>query len=219
MDFIQGAFARAAFGSSWAPAAAFAAGISTCFGPCVAPRFVAVVALSGGAAGSARLRRVAAFVVGLMSSSIAIALSVSLLVHLARNSAYIYVVLSLGLGAFGFRMLLAEPEKVCKHRIIRGKPSIGAALLLGGAFGLVLSPCCTPVIVALAAVSAGAFSPLFTAIVLASFALGHALPLVAASFGADKISDIFSRPQVRGPLETICGALMVALALYYAVLA
>lgn len=219
MDIIGAALSGAAYRTAWAPAAAFAAGAATCVGPCVAPRFIAVVALTGDASGRARLSRLAGFVGGLVMSTVATALSVSLLLRVARHSSLIYALLACGLGAYGLRTLFVGHNATCAHARSPRDVSLGASFALGASFGVVLSPCCTPLTIALASLMAGHLDPAFSVLVVASFAFGHALPLLAIAFGSQKLQHLVSGPTLSEHIGTIGGTLMIALGAYYAVLA
>ena len=54
---------------------------------------------------------------------------------------------------------------------------------------------------------------------LVTFALGHALPVVAVGGAAGNLGRFFARLQVREATSIVSGALMLAMGLYYAVLA
>jgi cytochrome c biogenesis protein CcdA len=51
------------------------------------------------------------------------------------------------------------------------------------------------------------------------FALGHALPVVAVGGAAGNLGRFFARLQIREATSIVGGALMLAMGLYYAVLA
>ncbi|MDQ2864684.1 MAG: hypothetical protein M3R51_00515 [Candidatus Eremiobacteraeota bacterium] len=219
MDVIQTTLNGAAYGSTWAPAAAFVSGIVTSIGPCVAPRFIAVIAIAGEARMKDRWLRIGAFIAGLVASSIGTALSLSLLLRLERNSTSIYCVLAVVLAACGLRVLLSANESACEGHAAWRPSSIGGALLLGGSFGMLVSPCCTPIFVALAAVGSAANGAYFCVLLVLSFALGHAMPLLAAACGGQNIRHSFERTYARVPIAVVSGSLMLGIAAYYAVLA
>jgi cytochrome c-type biogenesis protein len=86
-------------------------------------------------------------------------------------------------------------------------------------FAFVTSPCCTPIVVVLGSLAATASSPLFGAGLIAAYAAGHALPLAAAGFGWERIAARLDVRRLQAALQTVGGALMLALAGYYGVLA
>jgi cytochrome c-type biogenesis protein len=216
IDPIASAMAAAAQQSPWAPALAFGAGLATSVGPCVAPRFVAVAALAG-SPGSARWKTIAAFVAGLCASYVALGFAVGFAGRLGAISAYVYALLALALLGFGLKTLLCEP-KSCAHEEPRAR-SLGGACLFGMSFALVTSPCCTPAIVVLGSLAASGPSPSFGAALIASYAAGHVLPLAGAGFGRQWIGTRLNVPSLQPAMQTVGGALMLALAAYYGVLA
>jgi cytochrome c-type biogenesis protein len=216
IDPIASAIAAAALQSPWAPASAFAAGVATSVGPCVAPRFVAVAALAS-SPGVARWKAVSAFAAGLCASYVALGVAAGFAARIAAISAHVYALLALALLAFGLKTLWSEAP-TCLH----GDPkprSLGGACLLGMSFALVASPCCTPVIVVLGSLAASGPSPAFGALLIGSYSAGHALPLVGAGFGWQWLGTRLDVRAWRPAMQTVGGALLLALAGYYGVLA
>ncbi len=216
IDPIGSAIAAAAQESPWAPALACVAGVATSVGPCVAPRFVAVAALAS-SPGVARWKTVSAFAAGLCASYVVLGIAAGLAARIAAISAHVYALLAVVLLVFGLKTLWSEPES-CMH----GDPkprSLGSACLLGMSLALVASPCCTPVIVVLGSLAASGPSPAFGALLIGSYAAGHALPLAGAGFGWQWIGARLDVRSLRPAMQTIGGALMLALAGYYGVLA
>lgn len=216
-DVVQIALSSAAFHMSWAPFAAFVAGAVTSMGPCVAPRIVAVVALAGESSGRTRWMRVSAFITGIAGSSLAAALSVSMFLQVERSAAITYWLIASALAIFGLRTLSSSHGESCA-RVKTTPASIGACFLLGASLGLIVSPCCTPIFVALAALRGVAIGP-YTIAILLAFALGHAVPLLLAALGGTRAASLMREQRVRGAVNVVSGALMIALAAYYAVLA
>jgi cytochrome c-type biogenesis protein len=219
MDIVGIALSQAAMRSVWAVPGAFVAGAATCFGPCAAPRFVAVTGFVAERRGSKRWHRVMAFVAGLCSCYIAIGTVSAFIMRLALWSPWIYAALATLLGVMGLRSVLSSETKACSHNDAEPPAaSLGVVFLIGCSFGLVVSPCCTPVVATLAALTGSAGDPVFSGVVLGAFALGHAAPLLAATFAAGNIRLII-RHAFEVPIAVVSGALMIALAGYYALLA
>lgn len=97
--------------------------------------------------------------------------------------------------------------------------SAGGALLLGACFALVLSPCCTPVVLAILAYTSASGSAMYGSALLACYALGHAMPLVAVAFGMQNVSAYLQRHFVQQAAAVVGGTLMLAVAGLYASLA
>jgi cytochrome c-type biogenesis protein len=217
IDPIGAATTAAAQQSAWTPALAFAAGIATSAGPCVAPRFVAVAALAG-SPGAAKWKSIGAFAAGTCASYVTLGIASGMLGKIAAVSSNLYALLAVALLAFGLRTLFVEPST---HRCDDAPPakhSLGSAFLFGASSALVASPCCTPVIVVLGSLAASRASELFGALSIVSYGLGHAVPLAAAGLGWGWIG-LRANGAWRGASQTVGGALMLALAGYYGVLA
>ena len=99
---------------------------------------------------------------------------------------------------------------------IKAKPASGVAgaAALGGAFSIAVCPVCTPTLIALLGVAAGAGSPLFGLALLTSFAIGRAVP-IAVGAGAvgwlEKMRPLESASRV---MESIGGAILILAGLY-----
>ena len=201
--------------------AAFSAGVASCFGPCVAPRFVAATSLAGGTVGIARWQRLVLFALGVGCCSIGIGVVAAAVMHIASWSPLIYAGLAIAFGWAGLKTLLVPRHASCDSgNRNRTHAGAGAVFLVGCSFGLVASPCCTPVIAALAALANALDGNLwFGAAVVGAFAIGHTLPLLGAGLGAASIDRLVLRHALEIPVAVVSGALMIALAGYYALLA
>jgi cytochrome c biogenesis protein CcdA len=197
-------------------ASAFGAGLATSIGPCVAPRYLALAAIVADAGGRARWLRVAAFVTGLLLCYGVLALTASLIGTLVAFSQLIYLGLSGAFLCFGLRALAFD--KGCLHQHDRNR-SGGTALLAGGALGLVVSPCCTPVVATIAGVTSLSGSPLASFSVAIAFAMGHIAPLASLGLGLRWVARIAEDPTLQNASSVIGGGLSLALAGYYGLLA
>jgi cytochrome c-type biogenesis protein len=198
-------------------AAAFAAGIVTSFGPCAAPRYIALAGVIGTTHGRRRRLRVLAFISGLYALSVAVAFSVSLLSAALRYSTLLYAAMAVVFAVCGVRVLV-HPRSQCMHVHSRGDASLSGAFLLGGSFAFVLSPCCAPVLGAIPMLLATG-SASSTLAVLGAFIAGHSLPLVATGGGSVFVERIERAFPLEAPASVTSGALMLAMSAYYAVLA
>jgi cytochrome c biogenesis protein CcdA len=203
-----------------APALSFAAGLATSFGPCIAPRFVAIAGLAANARGAARWLRVAAFVVGLCTSYVLLGSIAGALGMLAAYSSYVYGALGLGLVVAGVGTLVRMPHSpACAAAPHRPSVSQGATFATGFALSAVSSPCCGPIAAALAGTSLASGNAAFGGAMLAAFAFGHAVPLVAVACGSMRVGAFLAARSATPALSTVGGALMVALGTYYGLLA
>jgi len=210
----------------------FAAGAATSVGPCLAPRYVAVAALAQGA------RRpwlaAAAFAAGLIAAYAALVLAAGSLGALVRRSPLVYAMLAAALVAAGIAAIVrgdrahvhgdadaseGRPERCAASPPRRTAGGIGGALLLGASSALVVSPCCTPVVAAIAGFTVSGTRPADGVALVAAFACGHALPLAAVASLGNGVAATFARFRVGGAGATVAGTLMIAVGAYYAVLA
>lgn len=216
IDPAGDALRAVAGGSAWAYPLLFLTGTLTSIGPCVAPRYVAVAALAGSA------RRpfvvVSLFALGVVGAYVALGAAAGALGTLIAWSAPLYASLATILIAAGIVMLLrATPHAHAERTATRVPVSAGGTLLLGAATTLVVSPCCTPLIAAIAGLTIVSGRPATGASLLATFALGHAVPLLLAAAGARAP---FAQRLGASPVPGIVGAtLLIALGGFYGALA
>lgn len=218
-DPVSQALAAAGAHSFYAAPLVFAAGVVSSVGPCVAPRFIAVAGLAAGKSRRRAAALVLAFIGGLVATYAAFGATSSLLSRAAQYSAYTYWIVALALATSGC-VTLWRGDHACAHKVEHNDgASAGSAMLLGTSFALVVSPCCTPLIAGVIAYSSASGSTLYGSALLACFALGHALPILAVAFGVNGFSGVVQRFAVRQAASVISATLMLGLAGYYAVLA
>ncbi|HUY42081.1 MAG TPA: cytochrome c biogenesis protein CcdA [Candidatus Dormibacteraeota bacterium] len=221
MDIVGAFLASLSRQAGATPALAFAAGVAGSVGPCFAARAASLTGLTSGARGVRRLVLVATFVVGIVASYVLIASSATLWFRIAMQSSWIYGALAFGLLIYGARGLARSNTHECCGATMSAPAvrSIGCAFLSGASFAFVASPCCTPVLVAIAGVAAKASSPFFAAAVAAAFAIGHGMPLTLLTCRDSRICGLLHGEQWRRAASVVGGGVMVALAGYYALLA
>lgn len=194
------------------------AGILTSFGPCVAPRYVALAALLG------RRRKtltISAFVAGMLTAYAALGFGAGLLAQVAGHASALYAVLAAVLIGGGLFTLLRAPACDHAHETQPGVAPhrLSGVFSLGAGSALVVSPCCTPVVAAVVGMPAGSADPAARALLLAAFALGHAAPLfVAGALGSACARPLRAWSASPAP-AVVSGALMLALGGYYGLLA
>ena len=218
-DPFSDALRAAATRSEYACPLVFAAGAATSLGPCVAPRLIAVAGIVSRANRHGAMMLTSAFIVGLIATYASFGAVASLLTRATHFSSVIYLLVSAVLGVGGLITLWRVPS-ACEHAY---QPvqlrSAGPVFLLGCSFALVVSPCCTPLVVGIIAYSSSSGDPLYASALLSCFALGHALPVLLAGAGANGVVTMLRRFAVQEAAGTISAALMLGLAAYYAVLA
>jgi cytochrome c biogenesis protein CcdA len=212
IDVIGEALTSVAHGSSIAYPLVFAAGVSTSVGPCVAPRYVAVTAL---ASASRRPFAIAsAFLGGMVGAYVALGLVLGAVGLLWSHSPVVYAALAAALAVGGVATLLRTKHVGCNHN-----GSGGGAFLLGASSVLVVSPCCAPIVAAIAGFTTFAGRTAEGVALLAAFALGHATPLLAFSALGRGVARLFQHAALATAQRVVGATLMLALAIYYGVLA
>lgn len=192
---------------------ALGAGLASSAGPCVAPRLLAASAF-GTQGLRASLRRAAAMQAGLTCGSGLLGSGASVLAQAARHSGVTYAVLAAVLAVCGARSLF--PRSMCGHGESRANVSLSSAFLVGGSFALIVSPCCTPMILGIA-LFAG--NTLYGTALMAAFSLGHGALLFAGVLGAQRLRRFVQTPALRGAAACVNGTVLLALGGYYAVIA
>lgn len=220
MDIVGAFLAAVSRHDETAPALAFVAGVAGSVGPCFGARAASLAGLTAGARGVHRVLFVAAFVAGLVSSYVLIALSATLWLRIATESSWIYGALALGLLSYGMLALMRSDTRGCcsESSLAPTVASIGCTFLSGASFAFVASPCCTPVLVAIAGIAARASTPFFGVVVAAAFSLGHGMPLALLACKDGGVCRLLRGHAWRRAGSVVGGGVMVALAGYYALL-
>lgn len=191
----------------------FVAGLGSSIGPCVAPRFIAAASLAADRAGRVRVLSLFA---GIVCGYIVLGMCTSLLAHISRYSSFVYAVLAIALLISGTHALLRR-HKCTPAKAPTGVP-LGGAFLMGVSSVAIISPCCAPVVAA-AAVLAGSKANLFSSCgLIASFALGHALPVLVAGTSVSMASFAARLLRTGEALRFAGAALTIALGGYFAIL-
>ena len=220
MDIVGTFLAAVSRHDETAPALAFVAGVAGSVGPCFGARAASLAGLTAGVRGVRRMLFVAAFVAGLASSYVLISLSATLWLRVAKEASWIYAALALGLLIYGVLALVrSDTHNRCSESSLAPTvTSTGCTFLSGASFALVASPCCTPVLVALAGIAARASTPFFGVAVAAAFSIGHGMPLTLLAFKDAGACRLLRDHAWRRAGSVVGGGVMVALAGYYALL-
>jgi len=88
------------------------------------------------------------------------------------------------------------------------------ALVLGMLFGLVASPCATPVLAVILSAAAAKGSPLYGAALLLAYALGHGLPLLIIGCAAGAATRLQSLGPALSRLQKASGWVLVVMGFY-----
>lgn len=195
----------------------FLAGAATSFGPCIAPRYIAIAALLE--RDPHRMRTIGAFVAGLLLAYACLGFGAGVVATVSAHAGAVYVLLAAGLAGFGV-LKIVRPGHTCAHDDPPRAPArLSGVFALGAGSAFVVSPCCTPIVAA--AVGLGAFDrdPAAGALAVTAFALGHALPLFFAGTIGSLVGGTFGGAGLRSASATVSGSLMIALGGYYGLLA
>lgn len=219
IDVVRSAIESAAANRPWAAAMSFAAGLATSFGPCIAPRFVAVTGMTANASPVRRWSLIAAFVVGLCASYVVLGSIAGALGFMAAYSSYAYAFVAVALVWGGVRTIVKTAASTSCGSTHNHPLPQSASFLSGFVMAGVASPCCGPVSAAIAGMSVASGSATFGAVLLGSYALGHSVPILAVALGAARLEKVFQSPPATTAIATVSGALMMALGGYYGLLA
>lgn len=203
--------------TGWWIATAFGAGVVSSFGPCVAPRFLAITSFMAGKKGTRRWVHAGIFIFGLCSSYVLLSSAVGTIVRSSAYSSLVYSLLGTGLTVAGIATVVRTQR--CSLRCVpAGRVSYGAPFMVGTLLATVASPCCGPLAAAVAGAGLAGQPAAWSYAVPAAFALGHATPLSVAALGWTGIETLLVRLP-KAATQTVFGALTIALGSYYALLA
>ena len=200
----------------------FVAGAVTSVGPCAAPRYVALAALVNVSRKPKRI--IAVFVAGLVGAYVALGAAAGALGALWTVSRFVYAALAVALTVAGLVMLLRGGAAPHEHGNVHthdngARASLGGTFLLGASSAFVVSPCCTPVVAAIAGLTTASGHTGVGVALLAAFACGHALPIVSAGAVGTRLVRVLRPVAASHASAVVAGTLMLALAAYYGVLA
>jgi thiol:disulfide interchange protein DsbD len=190
------------------------AGLITSIGPCIAPRYIAILGLCTGRPLGTRARIIGAFVLGTVLGYLTLANVAAVLARTVAFSQIIYVAMSATLIVCAIVTLLRADRHTCAS-LQNTSESLGGAFLLGLTSCFVISPCCSPVIAGFGVYGAG--QPLNPSILVVAFCAGHFAPLVAGMMSfrfLPRLSEMFA-----GATSTVSAGLLASMGAYYALLA
>jgi cytochrome c-type biogenesis protein len=215
IDIVQAAVGAVALRSGAAPALVFAAGSLSCFGPCVAPRLIAVAAC-GQSPGRGSRVAAAAFIGGLCAAYSAFGALAGVLGSVLDLSYWAYGALAAALSVSGaIGLVRAKSASVCTVTHRPSNTSLGAIFFFGAASALTIAPCCAPVVSVVAAYAAQSGDAMYGAALLAVFALGHGLPAAVLGLGAGAVAGTLRRFALHQATAVATAALCIVLSAFY----
>lgn len=189
------------------------AGISTSVGPCIAPRYLAMVGATSGRDRAACVRVLSAFVFGSVLGYWLVANVAAVAARALAVSAYVYGVIAAVLVASALVSLARGEKHHCAEA--PSQASLGGILLLGATTALTVSPCCTPMLVALGVMAV--HQPIDATLEVLCYSAGHLAPLGVAALAGGTFSRFPARFSLA--MTTVAAGITLGLGLYYAVLA
>lgn len=195
-------------------AAALSAGLASSVGPCAAPRYLMLASYATSGRGSQVWLRSGALSMGILAAYSLFVFAGSLAAQLAAGSRIVYWILGGFLFLGAVRMLIGDAAHE-RCRIDLARPS--AAFLFGATSSIVMAPCCAPVLLAIGGLAAGGRSLASIGMLAGAFAIGHLAPVALALPLGIYVKRVVHR--FASAVETVNAGVMMALALYYMVLA
>ena len=166
---------------------------------------------------------VAAFIAGIAGAYVLLGVAAGALGLIWSESGLIYAALAVVLGGAGIATLLRGDHASHVHDDLAphagARAGLGGTFLLGASSAFVVSPCCTPVVAGIAGLTTASGHTGTGVALLATFACGHALPLVSAGALGTRVARVLRHVAASNAPAIVAGTLMLALAAYYGVLA
>lgn len=210
--------------SPWfAPVVVFAGGVVTAANPCVLATVPLLMAYVAGRDDVHSLRRgitlSLTFVAGLSCVFAALGVIAALAGTMLGDTGpvwdYVVLTVCLLMGAHLVGWIEVPLPNVTVTPRLHGLPG---AFLLGGLFGVVSSPCATPIlVVVLAYVASSDASPAYGALLLAAYALGHSLLILAAGASAGLARSMVRSERLANAgraLRAVAGVLIAAVGVF-----
>ena len=130
-----------------------------------------------------------------------------------------YAVLAMVLGASAGAALWRDHPSCASPAVPAKASNAGGAFLLGASSALVVSPCCGPLVLGIAAFGSAWNGAAYACALVACFAVGHAVPVIGLGCGLERLAHWVRHRGLEQAAEMVSATLMLGLAAYYAVLA
>lgn len=197
-------------------AAGVLAGAATSVGPCAVPRYLALAGVLSERSRQSRLSMQVVFYLGTAAAYASLAFTAGAVTMLVHDSEDLQWLLCLGFVTSGLAMLVVPAACSHQHAVTRSALP-GGAFLAGFASSCTMAPCCAPVLLAFAALTASGIAGASTAVLLVAFLVGHLAPTWLLGEGLRRFVDRFSSSDAVAAVRTIGAACMIALGMYYGV--
>ena len=209
---------------------AFLGGMVAGFGPCVLPMLPAVFGyvtgqvaetpgISGRAAWLRGLALSATFVLGMSLLFASIGAAAAMLGRALLVGAWAYYVVAAICVVLGLQMMgvISLPFDALNRFVSNTRPErrgFVGAFLFGILFGIVASPCSTPILAAIATIAATRGSVPQGALLLFVFGLGKGMPLMLLGLAAGSLGVMRPLSRATGVLTKIGGVALIGAAAY-----
>jgi cytochrome c-type biogenesis protein len=191
-------------------------GLATSFTPCILSMLPVTVAYIGGYQSQSRLQALAQscwFALGLavtMTSLGMVATLPGVIYGQVGNGWFIAmgtVAIAMGLNLLG--VLPLRLPQLPGFDLAKNTPQSLKSLVTGLTFGLVASPCSTPVLLTILAWVSASGNPWLGGAFLFSYSLGHATPLVLAGVFTGTLKALLSLRRWSGLINKVAGVLLI----------
>ncbi|MCL1474011.1 cytochrome c biogenesis protein CcdA [Argonema antarcticum] len=200
----------------------FAAGLLTSLTPCMLSMLPITIGYIGGYEAKSRLQAAAQstwFSLGLATTLAGLGIAAGLLGQVyGQIGIGLPIVVSIIAILMGLNLLEALPLQFPSFTntefISKDLPAGVRSYLLGLTFGLVASPCSTPVLATLLAWVAGTKDFILGAVLLLSYTLGYVAPLIVAGTFTASIKKLLELRRWSGWINPVSGALLVGFGVF-----
>lgn len=200
----------------------FAAGLLTSLTPCMLSMLPITIGYIGGYEAKSRLQAAAQstwFSLGLATTLAGLGIAAGLLGQVyGQIGIGLPIVVSIIAILMGLNLLEALPLQFPSFTntefISKDLPAGVRSYLLGLTFGLVASPCSTPVLATLLAWVAGTKDLILGVVLLLSYTLGYVAPLIVAGTFTASIKKLLELRRWSGWINPVSGALLVGFGVF-----
>jgi cytochrome c biogenesis protein CcdA len=219
-DPLIAAIDAVAHHARFAPVLVFAAGAASSFGPCAAPRFLAVASYAGTSHARGTVLGLT-FGLGLAVGYASLGTALGAVGAVVDRASSTYALLSAFTIVSGIATLAraGAHDETCTPHMAAPGCSLGAVFLFGAASAFTFAPCCTPAVGAIVAYTSAYGDPLACATLLAIFALGHAVPVVIVAAGVGRCAELMRRVAMHQATAIVSATLSIVLGAFYGCLA
>jgi thiol:disulfide interchange protein DsbD len=163
-----------------------------------------------------RQRGILAFGLGVVVAYVTVGIGAGFIAMLMTGIHLIDATLAGALMTAGCMILWHEGPRACEGR--EHHVPLGSAFVLGAMSAVVVSPCCTPFAIAIVGLGAGLGDPIQAVGMLASFAFGHMLPVIAAGVSGGGLARRLRVIAGSDAMRIVGASLTIALGAYYGLL-